>query len=465
MKILLIQPPFLEEKIASLEKYAPMGLIAIAGYIRENINDINIQIYDANAENATEEQPIKKIVNYILQKKPDILGITSMTTNIQSALEISKAVKQANPKIIIILGGVHSTIAPKQVLANQAVDFIVIGEGEITLDQLLKNINNPQVFKNIKGLGYKENGKIKINPRRELIKDLNQLPIPAYDLLKIDNYLSPYNSKTPFVSAMRSRGCPFRCIFCGVQNMFGRIYRIQSPERTIQEIDYLIDKFKIKEIGFKDSEFIINQKNVSQFCDLLIARNYDLTWSCNARVDCGSYELYMKMKKAGCQNISLGAESGDQNILDILKKDITVEQIKNTVNQIKAAKIKVSTNFMIGSPYETKKTIEKTINLAKEINPDYAYFSLATPFLGTELREMAIKNNWLINKDMVSITYMKLNMNATNLSDQELKKYLKKAYRSFYFRPSYIFKRLLMLNKEDIKTSIKGLSAILKTSL
>lgn len=459
MKILLVQPPFIEENIASMVKYAPMGLIAIAGYIRENKNN-HIQIYDANAE---KNYSIEKITEKILQYNPQILGLTAMTTNINNALKIARAVRKKQPNITIVIGGIHATISSKEVLSNEAVDFIVVGEGEITFDQFLKNINQPEEFKNIDGLGYKENNQIIINQRRELIKNLNQLPFPAYDLLKIEEYRSPYMSRTPFISMLRSRGCPFQCIFCGVQNMFGRTYRIQDPERTIKEIDYLVDKFNIKEIGFKDSEFILNQENVSRFCDLLIERNYDLIWSCNARVDCGSYQLYQKMKKAGCQIIAFGAESGDEDILKILKKGITVEQIREAVKQVKAAKIKASVNFMIGSPGETKGTIEKTIRLAKEIDPDYVHFSFTAPFPGTELREMAIKNNWLINPDLTTVTFMELTMNATNLTEQELRQYMKKAYRSFYFRPSYILKRLTMLSKGEIKTSLLGLLTLLKT--
>ncbi len=458
MKILLVQPPFIEDSIASVIKYEPMGLVAIASYIRENKNN-HIQIYDANIE---KDYSIEKIAEKIFQYNPQILGMTAMTNNINNTLKIAQAIKKNRPDIITVIGGIHATISPEEVLSDEAVDFIVVGEGEITFDQLLKNINQPEEFKNIDGLGYKENNKIIINQKREFIKDLDQLPFSAHDLLKLEEYRSPLMSRIPFVNMFRSRGCPFQCIFCDVQNMFGRIYRVQSPQRTIREIDYLVDKFKIREIAFKDSEFILNKENVSQLCDLLIDRGYDLIWSCNARVDCGNYQLFQKMKKAGCQIISFGAESGDNDILKILKKGITVEQIREAIKQTKAAKLKSSVNFMIGSPGETKETIEKTINLAKELNPDYVHFSFTTPFPGSELREMAIKNNWLIDSSSTAVTVTELTMNATNLPEQELKKYVRKAYRSFYFRPSYILKRLTMLNKGEIQTSLLGLSAFLK---
>lgn len=458
MKVLLVQPPFIEEEITSLVKYAPMGLIALAAYIRQD-NNIDVEIYDANVE---EDLTTEKIVESILGHNPKVLGLTSMTTNINSALKIARMVKIAEPSITTVIGGIHATISPGEVLSHQTIDFVVMGEGEITFNDFLKNINDQSRYKDIDGLGYKENGQIVLNKRRELIKDLNPLPIPAYDLLKVEKYRSPYGSRTPFISVIRSRGCPYRCIFCGVQNMFGHTYRTQSSQRTMEEIDYLVNTFKIKEIGFKDSEFTLNARNVSKLCDLLKDRDYDLIWSCNARVDCADLILYKKMREAGCRTIAFGAESGDQDILNTLKKDITIQKIEQAVKDCQKAKIKVSVNFMIGNPGDTRDTIEKTIELSKKLNPDYAFFSFTTPFPGTELREMAIKNNWLINPDLSAVAYMELIMNATNLSTEELKKYMDKAYRSFYLRISYVLKRLRMFNKDEIKTSLLGLNAVIK---
>lgn len=460
MKILLVLPPRLREDVNSLEKYAPSGLIAVAGYIREKNKDIDVKIYDAIAEKNTS---IQQTINLILENNPEILGLTSMTSNIKTAYKIAESVKKIKPNIIIVMGGVHATVAPEEVLSRGAIDFAVVGEGEITFSEFLENINHPENYKNIDGLGYKENGKIIINKRRELIKDLDQLPFPAYDLLNIKNYRSPYGIKSPFISVIRSRGCPFQCIFCGVQSMFGRVYRVQSPQRAIREIDYLVKNFGIKEIAFKDSEFTLNSKNAAEFCDLLIERNYDLAWSCTARVDCGSFELYKKMKDAGCVVITFGAEAGDQNILNIIKKGITIEQIWQAQKNAKRAGLKTSMGFMIGNPGETKETIMKSIKLAKELNLDYVAFNFTTAFPGTELDEMARKNNWFINPGSTDTAYMKLTMNATNLTNEELAKYAEKAYRSFYFRPSYILKRLTMLKKEEIKTSIFGFLTLLKT--
>lgn len=460
MKILFVQPPFSNnESVYELTKYAPIGLPAIAAYLRSKNFDAEIEIYDSNVQ---EDYSVEATVKYILKKNPDILGVTAMTINSLPAMEIIKKVREQNPKILIVVGGIHCTVLPEEVLKNKAVDFIVIGEGEITFYELLKNLNSPENYKNIQGLGYKIDGQIKINERRELIKNLDELPIPAYDLLEMDKYHSPYTLITPFASMMRSRGCPFRCIFCGVQSMFGRSFRVQSPEKSIEEIEYLIKNFGVREISFKDSEFTINIDNLMRFCDLLIAKKYDLVWSANARVDRTDIKMYQKMKQAGCHTVTFGVESGDQNILNILKKDVTLDQARQAIKAARKSGLRTNAGFMLGCPFETKESINKTIDFACELGLDYVSFGFATPFPGTEMREMAEKNNWMLGVETTHTTYTDLTMNATNLTNEELKQMSKKAFAKFYLRPKYILRRLTMLNKGDIKNSLTGFRVLLR---
>jgi len=246
--------------------------------------------------------------------------------------------------------------------------------------------------------------------------------------------------------------------------MFGHHYRVQDPERSIQEVDYLVNQLGVKEIGFKDSEFTLAPKNVKDFCDLLIEKKYDLTWNCNGRVNHADYHMLSKMKQAGCTTITYGIESGDQTILDNIKKQITIEEIKKAVEISKAIGLKVVGNFMIGNPGDTKETINKTICFSKKLNLDFAYFGFTTPFPGTELRKQALANNWILDKKMEAIKFEDCIMNATSVPTQELKAYFNKAYRSFYFRPSYIAKRLTKLNRNELYNSIKGAYSIIKDS-
>lgn len=459
MKILLCQPPITEKNITSF-MYPPLGLIALAAYLQQRNH--HLLLFDANVE----DKPIRGILNLVKTECPQVVGLGVMSVNIDKALLLARMIKSYNQNIIVVFGGVHPTVEPYQTLKNPYVDFIVRGEGELTLAELLDALEkNKKNYEEILGLGFKKKNRIIINSSRELIKNLDYLPIPAYHLLKIQKYRAPYTSRTPFTIMTRSRGCPFLCTFCGVTKMFGRQYRVQSPKRSIKEIEYLINQFGIKEIGFKDSEFTLNQKNVEDFCDLLIEKKYNLEWGCNGRVNHMNYALLNKMKKAGCTAITYGIESGDQKILDIMKKQIIIQQVTNAVRMTKKVGIKTIGNFMIGNPGDTKESIIKTIEFAKELKLDYAYFGFTTPFPGTELREQALIGDWILDKRMKAIKYEDCIMNATFLKTQELKTYLNKAYRSFYFRPSYVLTRLSKLSRNELYNSFKGAFSIIKDAL
>ncbi|MEK7072254.1 MAG: radical SAM protein, partial [Patescibacteria group bacterium] len=267
----------------------------------------------------------------------------------------------------------------------------------------------------------------------------------------------------PFMSMVRSRGCFYNCTFCGNPKMFGQTFRCQSPERTMTEIDYLVKEFGVKEISFKDTELTLD-KNLEKLCDLLIAKNYDLIWTCNGRVNNINENLLKKMKLAGCYSLTFGVESGNQEILNKMKKGITLTQVRKAVDLTKKAGLQIVTNFMIGNAYDTKETIEQTIDFAVELDTDYAYFGFTTPFPGTELREQAVVNNWIIDHSMEAIRYDDLMMNATSMPTDELTTYLDKAYRKFYFRPKYILKRLIKLDKYELKNSYEGLVKIIRNN-
>lgn len=457
MKILLLEPPTGEKGITTF-MYPPMGLIALAAYVRQYGHGINI--YDANINHAN----LEGILDYLRSYNPDIVGISTMSLTINYAFEIAECIKNFNSKIWVILGGVHPTVCPEHVLSNKNIDAIIMGEGEMAFIDLINAIANSKNFDGIESVGFKKNGQIVLNSRRCLIENLDSLPIPAYDLLDIKKYHSPYTSRMPFISMVRSRGCVFRCTFCGNPKTFGQTFRCQSPERTIKEMDYLIEKFGIREISFKDTELTLD-KNLERLCDLLIEKKYDLIWSCNGRVSNVNENLLKKMYMAGCRSVTYGIESGDEAVLKNLKKPIKLRDAIRAVKITKHSGFNVVTNFMIGNPGDTKETIEKTINFAIELDPDYAYFGFTTPFPGTELREQAQRNNWILNKSFDAVRYDYPIMNATNLEIEELSKYLDRAYRSFYFRPKFILRQLRGLNIVKLKTSVLGVIAIILNML
>ncbi|MFQ5956223.1 MAG: B12-binding domain-containing radical SAM protein [Candidatus Brocadiales bacterium] len=454
MNILLLQLPT-GKKGVHPSSYPPTGLTALAAYLRQHGH--KVKVFDSNIEQATTAD----MVRLVQETTSTIVGITSMSVNVGLAFELADAIKSMDKKIWVIAGGVHPTVAPEHTLSNKNIDAVVIGEGELTLLELIEAIQAGSKFDEIKGIGFRRNGDCFCTPRRELIPDISKLPIPAYDLIPMEKYKVPVSVRKPFVSMVRSRGCVFKCTFCCNAKTFGPVFRCQTPERTVAEIGYLIENFGVKEIAFKDTELTLDKK-LGDFCDLLIKKNFDLIWSCNGRVSNVNYPLLKRMKDAGCTAITYGIESGDEEILRNMKKPLRLGDVRKAVKMTKELGLKVVTNFMIGNPGDTKETIEKTIRLAIELDPDYVQFGFAAPLPGTELRDQAEENNWILNPSMDALRFDEVMMNATSLPTEKFRTYLDKAYRSFYFRPSYIAKRLTNPTPGEVRNSVTGLVSILK---
>lgn len=456
IKVLLIHPKF-EDIFYEDLKLPPLGLAYIAGNLRRANYDV--RILDADLSINQMEDVRKTSEEYM----PDIVGISVSSSVMKASLKIARILKNINRDIRIIFGGVHPTLFPKEVANENCVDYVVHGEGEETVVELVQSIEKSKEIIDVLGVAYKNKGKVIVNDPRPLNENLDRLSFPAYDLLPINSYFHSQISKKPFISMITSRGCPYKCIFCDAHVVFGRRYRFNSPERTVSEIKYLIRNFKVKEIIFKDSEFTLNQERVENLCDLIKKEKINVKWSCNGRIGGVTLPLLKRMKEAGCRLISYGVESGDQKILDILKKQITVEQVIETFRMSREAGLKTVAHFMIGNPDEDQKTIEKTIKLAIEIKADYGSFEFTKPFPGTEIYNLAQKNGWLLkNFDPLNIRTDKCVMNATRMNINELQQMLKKAHRSFYLRPSYILKRFFTLNPYEWKKNFYGVLKVLK---
>jgi len=459
MKVLFIHPPPLGKNTYLGDiVYPPLGIAYLASVVRK---DHEVKLLDANALRIG----LKEIRKIIDDFSPDIVGITSTTANIFNAFEIADICKEINKDPVVILGGIHATASTEHALSNKNIDFTIRGEGEITFPELLEAIENKKDFSKIKGIAYRKEGKVSITEPRPLIQDLDSIPMPAYDLLPMNKYNSVQASSGKIMTIISSRGCPYQCIFCDVQAVFGRKYRFHSPQRVCREIKHLMKNYGIKEFHFKDSEFTLLVDRTENICDLIIKERLKIKWLCNGRVNHVNLPLLKKMKMSGCKSITYGVESGDENILKTLKKAYTLEDVRRAFKSTKIAKIESTANIIIGNPGDTKETIEKTIEFAKEIDADYANFNFLIPFPGTELYYMAKKNGWLLdNYRLDRIKYDICVMNATNLPTEELNKYVKKAFRNFYFRPGYILKRLGKMRWHEIKINLKGGLTLLKNS-
>lgn len=359
--------------------------------------------------------------------------------------------------------GPKLTYSQKKTLEYIDCDFAIQGEGEETIVELVNALKSKKPLKNIKGLIFRKGGQIIVNPPRPLIKNLDDIPFPAWHLLPINKYKSLFSRTKKFATMVTSRGCPFNCIFCSDKSRLGRMFRYRSPDNIIKEIKFLINNHGIKEILFYDDTFTVNRNRIIELCKKILAENIKVSWECRTRVDLVDKELIELMKKSGCYRIRYGIEAGNQRILNVLKKGITLEQAEKAIRITKEAGIETVTYFMMGSPCETIETINNSINFSIKLNPDYSVFAITSPSdPNSELFNWALKNNY-INENYwddfmkgLPVSSIPMLVNS-ELKESTLKKLRRQAYMKFYLRTS----KLKLLFKNITLSKIRAYFSVL----
>ncbi|MEK6914124.1 MAG: radical SAM protein [Nanoarchaeota archaeon] len=461
-KLLLIQPNYrLVYSYAGSDTatpiYPPLGLAYIAAVAREK--GFPVKIIEANAYNLNYEQIKKEIIDY----EPNFLALSGSSSMMN---EIDKIARLCPENIKIVLGGIHASSVPDDVLTNYPrIDLVVRREGEETIIKIL----NEEKYENIDGLSYRdENGNIINNKDSKFLEDLDNLPFPARDLLPMKKYFSFESRKSPIDYIVSGRGCPYRCTFCADFITSGRKLRIRSAENIVKEIEFLIDNYGTKEIDFQDDNFTFYSERIKEFCNLMIKKglNKKIIWKVANGVRCDKLSLSMlkHMKKAGCYMLSLGIESGNQEILDKMRKAEKIEDIKNAAEWCHQVGIETRGLFIFGNIGENKKTMEDTINFAKSLPLDTATFHICIPMPGTEHHKIIKKEGKFLNVGWEGLTaysdgaFILGDVNPKLMSEMQ-----KKAYRKFYIRPSFILKRFLRIRSmNDIKLIAKGGIEVLK---
>lgn len=365
----------------------------------------DVRILDAGHNDLDFDKVRERIGEY----SPDVMGITCMSLEYsQNIQKLASIAKSTCPDIKVVAGGIFPTLLPDVLIQNKNIDYEVLAEGEYRLPRLLEHLEGKLEIGEIDGIVSKDNGKPKTNPVREYIEYLDQLPLPCYDNLNILEYASQVNKysyyvsprRTPYAATISSRGCPFRCIFCSSSSINGPKIRYRSADSVLKEVDWLVDKFGIKEVIFMDDNFYLDKKRAHQIFDGLIERNYDLDWkSVNAAVYALDDKMLERMKQSKCYQISIAVESGTLEGLRRLKKPVSVlEKAKPIIKKAHSLDIEVGTMFVIGTPGETWEEIRQTMRFAEEIDADYCSFNIATPLPKTELYEIAVRDN-LLPKD------------------------------------------------------------------
>jgi len=455
LKIAFVNPsaPHIESLSVVGMKTPPLGLAYLASTLERSGHEV--EIIDALAL----ELPISQVKKELEKDQPDIIGVTAATPTIYNAFDVVKTAKSVCPRSFTILGGPHPSFLPVETLKEcPELDAVCIGEGEETMVEVAEALEGDRELAKVKGIAFKSKGGTIIKTStRPFIKDLDSVHFPAWHLLPMDKY-GVLGRKSVICHMMTSRGCPFQCIFCSSSLLFGKRYRARSAENVVDEMEYIVSKYNPESIEFSDDAFTLDQKRVEDICDEIRRRGLDMGWACSSRVDTVSRRLLEKMKEAGCFLIYYGIESGSQRILDFVKKGIKIEQVKKTVRWTKEVGIKTLGSFIMGFPDETKKEIKETIEFSRRLKLDYAQFSVATPYPGTELYDMARRDNLLLTEDWSHYTAGRPVMATKNLSPHEIQKLFKEAYIKYYLSPRILLRNMnryaLPLLKIAVRSSL-----------
>lgn len=463
MKIIVLNPPskYTKNVIRDLiygcwckgkriggAKTPPTNLLYVASVLKQEGHDVTLM--DAIAE----QKPLEEVTKDI--KKYDVVVISTSTMSFNEDASVLAELKEENNSLITIIFGSHPTFMPYHSLEKEAIDIIVRREPEFIIRDVVNALEeNNDSWKEVRGIGYREDGKKILNDFYPFIENLDALPFLDRTMLpKGIDYFSPIVKRIPYTTLMTSRGCPFsKCTFCTVPSFYGNKIRYQSAGRVLEELERIQDE-GYKEVWFRDETFTLYKKRNRELCDGIIKEGLDLSWIANARVGTVDKEMMELMKKAGCHMIKFGVESGVQKILDNIKKGIQIEMTRKTFKWTHEVGIDTHAHLMLGCPGDSRETIEETIKFVKEIDPTTATFGICTPYAGTDLfKEVAkehpdIEDGSSCNLDKVHETAF-FNEFFTDLSSKELESYVKKAYRSFYFRPMYAFKWLRRIRNID----------------
>lgn len=379
MDILLINPLIGLSDLS--ETLFPIGL----GYIARVLVEAGhrVEVLDINAY----RWKPSKIASEIRKHVFDIVGITCLITEYNQVKWLCSVIKRERPGCTIILGGGLPSVVPELVLQETEADIAVVGEGEVTVTELVDILEKSGDLPKIDGIWYKKNSAISKTPPRKAISCLDDIPFPAWELFPMETYIrgSSLGFEPPIknLNIISSRGCPYHCTYCD-HSIFGYRLRKRSIDNILKEMKFLKERYRIRAIAFCDDLFLLDRKRVFEFCDKLLSENMDMMWSCNGRVNLVDKDLLDKVKSAGCVLIGYGIESGSQTILNEMNKKATVDQAKRAINLTWESGITPFPYMMVGMPSETEKTINETVEFCKEIGIVEG-FGFTAPIPGTPL--------------------------------------------------------------------------------
>ena len=439
-----------------------LGILILAAVTRQK--GFPTTLVDAAALNLNPDRLLERVTS----AQPDVLGLSATTFSIYHAAAFAARVKELLPNITVIIGGPHVSAAPLETMERfPEFDIAVIGEGEETIVELLKAVANDSTLDEISGIVRRRDGAVVSNGRRPFLADLNTLPYPAWDLLEGFPDLYPPATfkvkKLPAASLVTSRGCPNRCIFCD-RSVFGSNCHAFSAEYVVGMIRHLVEQFGIREFSFEDDTFITFKKRLVAICQGIVNLGIDISWTCLGRVNSIDAETLALMKKAGCWQISFGIESGSQEILTTIHKNVTLAQIGRAVGLCRDAGILSKGFFIVGHPGETKHTLKQTLDFALKLPLDDISVTMLTPFPGTEIYERAAEFGEF-DSDWSRMNLFNTVFIPHGLTREDLEQSQRMMLRNFYLRPRIIlgYLRRLAGNPAMLKGLVAGSLAFFRS--
>ncbi len=461
MRVAFITPPYgIEERYGTKTRIKkgflpPLGLAYIATVLKEaghTVKILDLPVYDYTLEDVK------------IQMRafgPEIIAFSAITPTIDKAYLLADQLRKEFPHVVFVFGGLHPSLFPQETLKHEGVDVVVFGEAEYTFRDLVDAIEKGKSLKGIRGVLYKEkSGKIVVNPPRPIIKDLSELPVPSREFFDMERYVPLPNQykALPVTNMMTARGCPYaKCTFCFEAGDLKPVFRRTSIPKAIEEIRMLVDTYGIREISFWDDVFLMGSFWINDFCAALKKEKLDIYWSCYGYANYLTYDLLKMAKEAGCWNIFYGIEAGNQEVLDLIKKGFTKEQVRKVITWSHELGIETRGSFILGLPGETPARAMETIDFAIELDLDYAQFTLNTPFPSTEMWKTG-ESYGTMNKnfDQYSV-HNPVFVPDGYKNGEELEKMRRLAYRKFYLRSGYIWKHLKRIRSfEDVKKYASG---------
>lgn len=397
------------------------------------------------------------------REKPDVIFMETTTPSIEADYKSLTALKEVTGARIAV-GGPHASYFHTSVLEEcPAVDVVIRHEFDTKIVDVVSNLDH---LSRVRGITYRDNDRIVDNGDGVYAEDLDKIPFPDREGIPWHWYVEAWFSRQPFMNLMTSRGCLYQCAFClWPQIMDGHKQRFRSLDNVLAEIRHLVETYGLRELNIDDGTFTTNRQRVMEFCQRLREEKIKLIWTCNGRVDNLDDDMLEEMKKSGCKMIRLGVESGSQEVLDRIRKHLTLEQIEKGVRMVKKHGIQALGGFMFGFPYDSRESIEQTIRFAKKLSPDQVQFSICMGYPGTSLYEYAKENNLLLAKSFkeFDMTYGPV-MKTLDMERQDLEHILARAYREFYFRPRYVLQTLWHLRDfDEIKRVLRSLKSLIRT--